>query len=256
MRSRLLIIGMCILLMIGAIYIVGTSLAEDNREAVAASVDTDPTPSLPIEQGVFRRSGEALAYLEMPEGNNSLNTYYDNRAYPGAPPSIPHPLVTEKGIGGKDCLQCHQQGGFVKKFEAFAPVTPHPELLNCKQCHVPQKTSQLFRATNWEKTAPPAIHQAAMPGAPPVIPHDLYMRNNCLSCHAGPAAPKEIRVSHPERINCRQCHLPKSGADVFLKPRVEEEVFFRPIGSNEHQSAPLEPDQLSRIRNWIGLLDQ
>ena len=54
-----------------------------------------------------------------------------------------------------------------------------------------------------------------MEGSPPVIPHKLFMRENCLSCHAGPSAPKEIRMSHPERVNCRQCHVPGNTQEEF-----------------------------------------
>lgn len=42
------------------------------------------------------------------------------------------------------------------------------------------------------------------------------MRENCVSCHAGPSAPKEIRVTHPERVNCRQCHVPKMSEQAAI----------------------------------------
>jgi cytochrome c-type protein NapB len=45
-----------------------------------------------------------------------------------------------------------------------------------------------------------------LPGGPPPIPHGLQMRENCLACHAGPAAVAEIRTPHPTLVNCRQCH--------------------------------------------------
>ena len=52
-----------------------------------------------------------------------------------------------------------------------------------------------------------------------MIPHDLQLRGNCLACHAGPAAVEEIRTAHPERTNCRQCHLTAPpGEDVFTRP--------------------------------------
>jgi hypothetical protein len=44
-------------------------------------------------------------------------------------------------------------------------------------------------------------------GLPPSIPHDLQLRGNCLACHMGPAAVAEIRTTHPERSDCRQCHV-------------------------------------------------
>ncbi|MCG8332721.1 MAG: hypothetical protein MI974_33860 [Chitinophagales bacterium] len=252
MKSRLVLIGMCALLMFGAIYIIGTSLYEERKAAAPATVATNPVSSIPIERGVFARSAEALLYQEMPESQKGLEAYYQNRAYPGAPPIIPHQLISEKGIGGKNCLQCHQNGGYVEQFSAFAPITPHPDLLNCMQCHVPQKTNLAFQATNWEKMAAADIHQVAMPGAPPVIPHDLDMRNNCLSCHAGPSAPKEIRVSHPERVNCRQCHLPRTTPDIFTKPVQENATFKRPGGDEMgYSEQKLDNAEVSQISEWI-----
>ncbi len=182
-------------------------------ETVYVPLIKEPAPpSIPLEKGVFKRSSHALEYANMPidkEHQRSLDTYYNNRAYPGAPPSIPHPLEAERNMGAKTCLKCHQNGGFVKKFNASAPITPHPEYVNCRQCHVAQKTQSLFIASNFKKIEAPSVgNNNALLGSPPMIPHQIRMRESCLSCHAGPSAPKEIRVSHPERVNCRQCHVP------------------------------------------------
>jgi len=48
-----------------------------------------------------------------------------HRAYPGAPPLLPHPRN-----GREHCLGCHgERGG--------SPLhTPHPDRVNCLQCHV------------------------------------------------------------------------------------------------------------------------
>ena len=75
----------------------------------------------------------------------SINTYYNNRAYHGAPPSIPHKVENERNMGGNSCLKCHENGGFAEKLKAYAPVTPHPEMVNCRQCHVPQNTQKIFK---------------------------------------------------------------------------------------------------------------
>ena len=73
---------------------------------------------------------------------------------------------------------------------------------------MPQNTTSLFQPTNWVKEDAPSVgNNSALSTSPPIIPHQLQLHENCLSCHAGPGAPKEIRVSHPERINCRQCHV-------------------------------------------------
>ncbi len=167
--------------------------------------------SIPSEKGVFERAKFALDYAKMPVDEahqRSLKNYYENRAYHGAPPSIPHAVSDERNMGGKACLKCHENGGYVEKYQAYTPVTPHPEKENCRQCHVVQKTEGLFKATQFKKERFSKVGtNKAMQTSPPVIPHPIELRENCLACHAGPAAPKEIRVSHPERVNCRQCHV-------------------------------------------------
>ncbi|HRJ21883.1 MAG TPA: hypothetical protein PLF84_22770, partial [Bryobacteraceae bacterium] len=65
----------------------------------------------------------------------------------------------------------------------------------------------------------PAVKQAALPGAPPIIPPDLPLRTNCVACHAGPAAVPELRTTHPERANCRQCHATAADSvTAFRRP--------------------------------------
>ncbi|WP_299535629.1 nitrate reductase cytochrome c-type subunit [Ulvibacterium sp.] len=183
------------------------------EEAYIPINEVEKGPVIPSEIKVFERSDKALDYARIPideQHRRTIATYYDNRAYPGAPPSIPHPVSEKMGIGGNNCLQCHENGGFVEKFNAYAPVTPHPEMINCKQCHIEQQVQRTFVATDFYKKPAPEIGvNNALPGSPPVIPHQLQMRENCLACHAGPSAVKEIWVSHPERVNCRQCHVPK-----------------------------------------------
>jgi cytochrome c-type protein NapB len=67
---------------------------------------------------------------------------------------------------------------------------------------------------------PPRLGRAALPGAPPPVPHDLQMRGNCIACHVGPGTVVAIRVEHPSRGNCRQCHVPESNAPLFeRKPK-------------------------------------
>lgn len=197
---------MFVMLMAAAIYILDVSIRSE-KAVITTFTPDEYVPSLPSESGVFKRANGQVNFQEMPLDNQkTLQEYYDNRAYPGAPPTIPHELLSEKGIGASSCLQCHENGGYVEVFKAYAPISPHTDLVNCRQCHVPVKTDGLFVGSNWKKTSHPDIGGAVLPGSPPPIPHDLQMRENCLTCHAGPAVPKEIRVSHPERANCRQCH--------------------------------------------------
>jgi cytochrome c-type protein NapB len=56
-------------------------------------------------------------------------------------------------------------------------------------------------------------------GAPPVTPHDEFMREDCNACHAGPTARPEIVCDHSERVNCAQCHA-RGGthAEPFVSP--------------------------------------
>lgn len=208
--KRLYFIGIFVVLVVTTIFIWSKSYYASHEEAyVQLPLETGKALLL-SEKGVFERSKFANDYATMDadyKGGRTLDTYYNNRAFHGAPPSIPHPVVNELNMGDKSCLKCHENGGYVEKFKAFTPVVPHPEKVNCRQCHVPQKSKGLFKATNSKGFPIPDIGNAAFEGGPPIIPHQIQLHENCLACHAGPAAPVEIRVSHPERSNCRQCHV-------------------------------------------------
>jgi cytochrome c-type protein NapB len=211
MKKRFGIISLFVILCVAFIGIWNYSYYKGQEEGYVPLDSNTLIPVIPSETGVFQRSEFALDYANMPVDENHQRTlakYYKNRAYHGAPPSIPHPVADERNMGGNSCLKCHQNGGYVEKYKAYTPVTPHPEMINCKQCHVSQNTASLFKNTNFRKiTVPKTGVNNALPGSPPVIPHQIQLRENCLACHAGPSAPKEIRVTHPERINCRQCHV-------------------------------------------------
>lgn len=216
MKKRLGIISFFVIIFITFIIVWNYSYQQGLEEAYTPVIENPSGNYIPAESGAFRRfNDEPLDYSKMPIDENhqrSLKDYYDNRAYPGAPPSIPHPVAKELSLGDNTCNQCHKSGGFVAKFSAYAPITPHPELVNCRQCHVTKNTNTTFKGFSFAKVTPPKVGEGAnnaLKGGPPMIPHQLQMRENCVSCHAGPSAPKEIRVTHPERINCRQCHLPQ-----------------------------------------------
>ena len=136
----------------------------------------------------------------------TLEDFYNLRAYAGAPPVIPHEVRFD-GAMNDDCLSCHKDGGFVPEHNAYTPVTPHPEMANCRQCHVEQVVEGEFAKTMWAQPDLPKRGRQAIPGGPLLIPHSLQMRENCLACHAGPHAVVEIKTSHPERENCLQCHV-------------------------------------------------
>lgn len=209
--KRIVILSLFAILFL-AFAVIWKSSYESGLEEAYIPTETETKITLmPSETGVFKRSEYALEYAEMPvdkKHQRSLQTYYNNRAFHGAPPSIPHPVDNEHNMGDNSCLKCHQNGGFAAKFNAYAPVTPHPEMVNCRQCHVVENTTGVFKGSNYKAHKAPkaGASNKALVSSPPVIPHQVQMHENCLSCHAGPSAPKEIRVSHPERINCRQCH--------------------------------------------------
>lgn len=232
MKKRLGIISLFVVLFIAFILVWNFSYQTGREEAYVPIENTTSIALIPSETGVFERSEYAFDYVNMPVDENhqrSLETYYDNRAFHGAPPSIPHAVVDERNMGGNACLKCHEHGGFVEKFQAYTPVTPHPEMVNCRQCHVPQQTNSLFKGTNFHKIDAPEVGiNNALQGSPPVVPHQIQMHENCLSCHAGPSAPKEIRVTHPERVNCRQCHVlnNKEMTDIgVFKRTIQDEAY-------------------------------
>lgn len=167
--------------------------AVDQPHIVRTSYDTVPRPGAKVR---------------------TLREFYSRRAYPGAPPFIPHDVGAD-GLINDSCLSCHKDGGFVPEYNAYTPVTPHPEMQNCRQCHVPRTVEGTFVESNWDESDLPKRGRQAIPGGPLQIPHSLHMRNNCLACHGGPQAVVEIRTSHPERQNCVQCHVPDRGINSF-----------------------------------------
>ena len=147
MKKRLVIISFFVIIFVTFIVVWNFSYQKGLEEAYMPIIETPTGNFIPSESGVFKRSDVALDYLNMPVDENhqrTLKAYYTNRAFPGAPPSIPHPVAKERSLGGNTCLQCHQNGGFVEKYSAYAPITPHPEMVNCRQCHVTKNTNDTF----------------------------------------------------------------------------------------------------------------
>ena len=138
------------------------------------------------------------------------------RLYDGAPPVIAHRAM------GASCIECHNERGMAVAGVGFAPPTPH-ELTRgfsaasrCQQCHVFQLESALFRGNRFAGLAQDLRPGTTLyPGAPPVMPHPVFMRENCIACHSGPAAREEIRTPHPERLRCRQCHVEQTTRSTF-----------------------------------------
>ena len=127
-----------------------------------------------------------------------------NRLYSGAPPTIPHEV---DGLGRHDCLDCHLEGDAMSDGNQ-AKATPHPELERCQQCHVATNTSELFVGSDYEGGWSYPLGTVGQPMGPPLIPHPMTLRENCLGCHGEDASEPALRTTHPERVRCEQCHVP------------------------------------------------
>jgi len=121
------------------------------------------------------------------------------RLYFGAPPTIPH----DAGPEMNECLTCHGDK------DSGAPRTPHPTRLRCRSCHVaPDEKAGEFRGSTFAGLPPPERSPRLHPKAPPLVPHQFLLHENCLACHAPGARNDVISTSHPQRLRCQQCHVP------------------------------------------------
>lgn len=140
----------------------------------------------------------------------------DRRLYDGAPPVIPHDRL------GASCVSCHVTLRPAAVGIGVPPTSPHAataglsDASRCVQCHVYQLTTGTFVANDFVPVrveSPSGTRLYA--GAPPVMPHRLHMREDCMACHTGPGARPEIVTTHPERTRCRQCHVEATTSDEF-----------------------------------------
>jgi cytochrome c-type protein NapB len=135
-----------------------------------------------------------------------------NRAYDGAPPTVPHPVGSQTW---QTCLACHGEG--LKVRDRIASKISHPHMTNCSQCHVEETRSELPFAAQSPANDFVGVYRGgsgerANPGAPPTIPHHTWMRQDCTSCHGLVARPG-LRTTHPWLTNCVQCHAPSATLD-------------------------------------------
>jgi len=139
----------------------------------------------------------------------------NRRLFDGAPPVIPHAPLNIT------CTECHTASGKEAPPLGYAPANPHAKTSGisgtryCQQCHVFRRQEELFRENDFGGLAQQFGKADRLhPGAPPVIPHRLFMRENCTACHSGPVARPEILCRHIDRKNCRQCHVPVMSHDT------------------------------------------
>lgn len=225
-----------------------TANRNSTPEEIPTSAVALPAEPISSEADVFRTKAAVLAIdpsLEIRRGAHprTLATYRALRAYPGAPPRIPHGLTPDEALKG-GCTTCHERGGYSHRFDAYVPVTPHPEMgiclqchvgdvklmaiplpstdpsARCRQCHAPGALRWRDSSTTWKPLPWPQLARGSNDHAPPPIPHSLEFRGNCVACHAAPSAVQEIRTPHADRANCRQCHLEIRDAGEFVRPRV------------------------------------
>jgi cytochrome c-type protein NapB len=149
-----------------------------------------------------------------PEARAERQTYRrEHRPYDGSPPIVPHAV---KALGRQDCLSCHRTGlGPTADKGQPAPRTPHPHLVNCQQCHVERQTEERGPKNGFAGMRNPPRGTRRYAGAPPTIPHRVFMREVCVACH-GDTGGSPIRSPHPDRVNCRQCHVEQTSADLFV----------------------------------------
>lgn len=132
------------------------------------------------------------------------------RAFYTAPPVIPHEVEDR---GNESCGYCHHEED--EDGNQVALSVPHATFSNCRQCHVtfepPFEVDDVELDTSWIGLREPARGRRAHEGAPPTMPHRVFLRENCLSCHGPEGLTEGMATSHPERTNCSQCHV----ADVM-----------------------------------------
>lgn len=247
--ARVLLIASAVVAIAAIVVAFGDATARRaaERPPTSAALFTAGEPPIAAEADVFRTHAGVLAIdpgseLRRSAHPRTLATWRNLRAYPGAPPRIPHGLTPDEFQNG-GCNTCHERGGYSQRFGAYVPITPHPEMgaclqchvgdgelmaialpttdpsARCRQCHTPEAGRWTEATVNWRPIAWPRLAQRSSASGPPPIPHPLEFRGNCLSCHAAPSAVQEIRTTHPERADCKQCHLRQDAASSeFLRP--------------------------------------
>lgn len=177
-----------------------------------ASVDRSPNADFISDLRRLRVEATPLDAAPSVEAKHAaLADRARNRAFAGAPPTVPHPVDQRDAAS---CLACHGEG--LRVMERYASKVSHPHYTNCTQCHVAAAPELLPwtppPANAFVAAEEPTAGPRAFAAAPPQIPHTTWLRQDCLSCH-GPAGRAGLRTSHPDRRNCMQCHAPGAELD-------------------------------------------
>lgn len=129
------------------------------------------------------------------------------RAFETAPPVVPHPVASR---GNRECLHCHSE--ILRIGDRVTVPFPHQPFHNCQQCHVGDQVLNVgfpveTLPTDWLGLDAPGPGTRAHEFAPPTMPHRVFMRERCLSCHSPDHPDEQMRTPHPERSQCLQCHV-------------------------------------------------
>lgn len=171
---------------------------------------------------VFAGCDASANHVDVPDSPGRTKTAASKRAlrraFDGAPPVIAHQDL------GTTCTSCHNDRGVAIDGVGFAPPMPHGDtaglgsVARCQQCHVFKRADTLFVENDFVGYAQDLRNGArAYSDAPPVMPHPVFMRENCRACHDGKAAREEIRTPHPERERCTQCHVQQVDFGSFTR---------------------------------------
>ena len=176
----------------------------------------DPPASLQAQLARLNSTIDLLAEVQVTSEEKiaALDRRKQNRAFNGAPPTIPHPIQQRSDVS---CVACHGTGLRTKSLRI--PRMSHGLMSNCTQCHVESNAQHqeaiAFRENSFAGLEAPQQGPRAFQGAPPQIPHSTWMRSDCMSCH-GYAGLQGIRTTHPWRTNCQQCHAPSATSEQSL----------------------------------------
>lgn len=187
--------------------------ARSYRELAAAPLSINADWHSSLETLKFAKPGLFDRVVRTPEMKSAaLTDRAANRAYDGAPPVVPHPVEQQSAA---NCLACHREG--IQVGDRIATKISHAPFSGCTQCHVELRNSspvpdEQLTTNSFAGLQRSGASTRALIGAPPVMPHTTWLREDCLSCH-GLVARAGLRTTHPWLSNCLQCHAPSSELD-------------------------------------------